>query len=404
MTEPVSIGGRGVRAACILGFLLLVFSSSASTLAQDGTPQPAGGTSGLEEMLAHVPAELPELDDPEGLYIAYADIAAQLDAVGVDPPASFEDEGFREWSRATVGMWLPSIPSLWFQEFRADYGFDLLQAEQTLEISQPPFNLSLYRGDFDEAAVLAALEEIGYRPGGVDDRRVLSLGDEISFEGPGRYTLGAMSYMTILDDGTLAFAAQRSTIEAIIAVENGEVPSMVEDDSVAALLSNAPSDLVTAVLAPGTMLMADPLTGFLRTALEATPDLDAMATEQAVTAQMPQVYLALLGETAGGPLMPIGEGTPEPLPDDVPTARGVVVLLMQGPAAAEEAVPVIEERLATGATASDQQPFAELFPDPTVTAVPEEAVVVVELPFGETARGILRTLFNSRDLGFVAWG
>jgi hypothetical protein len=76
---------------------------------------------------------------------------------------------------------------------------------------------------------------------------------------------------------------------------------------------------------------------------------------------------------------------------------------MPGPAAAQEAVPVIEERLATGATASEQQPFAEIFPEPTVTAVPEEAVVVVELPFGETSRGILRILFNSRDLGFVAW-
>ncbi len=397
-------GRIGDRLLChtfgVLLVVLVLLSSVVGAKAQEGASAEVGA-SGLTEMLAMVPAELPELEDPEGLYVAYADLAAQLDAVGIEPPASFEDEGFRDWSRATLGMWLPSIPSLWFQEFRADYGFDLLQAEQTLEISLPPFNLSLYRGQFDEAAVLAALEEIGYRPGGVADRLVLSLGDEISFEGPGRYTLGAMNYMTILEDGTLAFASQRSTIEAIIAVDNGEAPSMAEEDGVATLLSHAPSDLVTALLAPGTQLMADPLAGFLRTEAGATPDLDAMATEQAAIAEMPRVSLALLGETAGGPLMPAGEGTPEPLPENVPAARGVIVLLMPGPAAAEAAVPVIEERLATGATLSNGQPFAQLFPDPTVTAVPEEAVVVVELPFGETSRGILRVLFNSRDLGFV---
>ena len=401
MTGPVVIGGRGVRVACAIVFLLLL--SSATTLAQDGSPPAEGGTSGLNEMLARVPADVPEWDDPSGLFVAYADLAAQLDAVGVEPPASVEDEGFRSWSRATLGLWLPSIPGLWFEEFRKDFGFDLLQAEQTLEIGPSVSNLTLYRGQFDEAAVLAALEEAGYRPGGVGDRRVLSLGDEIRFQGPGSYATGTMNYMTILEDGTLAFAAQRSIIEATIAVDTRDAPSIAEDDGVAALLAHAPSDLVTALLVPGTMLMADPLAGFFEGGPGATPDIDAMATEQAVTAEMPRVSLALLGETAGGPLLPSGEGTPAPLPEGVPRAQGVIVLLMPGPAAAQEAVPVIEERLATGATASEQQPFAEIFPEPTVTAVPEEAVVVVELPFGETSRGILRILFNSRDLGFVAW-
>jgi hypothetical protein len=161
---------------------------------------------------------------------------------------------------------------------------------------------------------------------------------------------------------------------------------------------------VSALLVPGVMLAGDLLPGFLLPDPGATPDLEALATEQAELSQMPRISLALLGETAGGPLSTSLRGTPEPLPDDTPTGRAFIALLMPGPAAAEDAVPVIEERLATGSTLSSRQPFAELFPDPTVTALPDEAIVLVDLPFGETQRGILLRLLYARDLGFIAWG
>ena len=98
------------------------------------------------------------------------------------------------------------------------------------------------------------------------------------------------------------------------------------------------------------------------------------------------------------------EGTLEPLPEGTPVGRGFIGLLMPGPAAAEDAVPIIEERLATGSTLADGRPFADIFPDPTVTAIPEDSLVLIDLPFGKTQRGILLRLLITRDLGFIAWG
>ncbi len=404
--QAIGSGGQ-LRSVLLIVVVLLLVTRVGNVEAQEGSPAPSpDGASGLTEMLAHVPADLPELESPEQAIVAYADIAAQLKAVGVEAPESVDDEGFGRWQRATAGLAMPSRASEFISLFRADFGFDLLQTERTLAIEVPPFNLAFFRGNFDEATVLAALEDLGYRPGGIGGQRVLSVGEdaELDLTAPGSYALGSMDYMTILDDGTLVFASERAIIAAVIAVDTGDAPSLIEQRGVAALVEQAPADLVSAAIVPGTQLLGGPPLDVFLPQAGATPDMDAVATEMAEQAQMPRVTLALLAETAGGPLPAPREGTPVPLPDDAPTGRGIVILLMPGPAAAENAVPVIEERLMTGTTLSNQQPFAELFPDPTVTALPDDAVVVVELPFGEAYRGILLRLLYSRDLGFVAWG
>ncbi|MDP9070138.1 MAG: hypothetical protein M3N68_02390, partial [Actinomycetota bacterium] len=69
--------------------VLLLVTRVGNVEAQEGSPAPSpDGASGLTEMLAHVPADLPELESPEHAIVAYADIAAQLKAVGVEAPES----------------------------------------------------------------------------------------------------------------------------------------------------------------------------------------------------------------------------------------------------------------------------------------------------------------------------
>lgn len=86
-----------------------------------------------------------------------------------------------------------------------------------------------------------------------------------------------------------------------------------------------------------------------------------------------------------------------------PPARGVVVL-MGSPDAADIAAPIIEERLAAGASAVTGQPYAEFCPRHTVEAVPQASVVLIDLTLGEgTSRAILMQMLSSRDLGFLAW-
>ena len=373
-----------------------------------GTPGAVGRSAqvpaaDLEAMLGLVPATFPDLDDPELANITYANIAAQLEAVEVAAPGSMDDEAFSEWVAATVGLPVPSHAAQYLQSWREDYGFDLLQADQTLQISLPPFDLSLFRGRFDEREIVRALRELGYKPVG-NDRPILAIrGDfEQDITAQTDYKLAAMNYATILDDGTLAFASAQDILESVLDVVAGETLSLAERDDIAALLPNVPDDLASALFVDGTMLTGGVPEELLELDPQATPDIEAIATDVAEGSDMPPVVTAMLGTTTGGPLQLDGETSPPS--SDIPAARGAVVVVLQSPDAAETAAPVIEERLATATSLATDQPYAELFPERSVEAVPETPVVRIDLTFAEdTQRNILMQMLFSRDLRFLAW-
>lgn len=402
----------GVGPTLLIGRLLLLLSivtaatwGPALASAQDGTPSvaPAGG-SGLASLLALVPATLPELEEPERATITYADLATQLAAVGVEPPDDVDDDAFRSWTAATMGLSLPSTAAQNLKVWRQDFGFDLLQADQTLQITLPPFDLTMYRGRFDEAAVASALGRLGYEPIDAGGKTILSVREdfEIDLGAPTGYANASMNYAAMLDDGTLVFAPAQAIVESVLEVEADEASSLVERDDLAALLPHLPAGLVSALLVSGLMLAGGLPDSFPDLGSLGTPDIDAIATEVAEQGRMPPIQLALLGMTAGGPLELLGEALPQP--PNTPAARAVVVLLMYSPDQAEDAVPIVEERLATGSAIQLDQSFAELFPEQMVRAVPGEPVVLIELSFGErTSRQILQRLLFDRDLGFIAW-
>jgi hypothetical protein len=125
-----------------------------------------------------------------------------------------------------------------------------------------------------------------------------------------------------------------------------------------------------------------------------------MTVAEAEFRRMPPVVTALLGSTAGGPLF---AATPEPMAPGQAAARVVAALVMTSPDAAKTAVPVIEERLATGATRHGLA-YAEMFPGHEGRAAANAPVVLIELiPAAETPREILYRLAVTRDLGFLAW-
>src|SRR5688572_16764160 len=73
------------------------------------TPPPAGGHGSLAALLALAP-DLPTLPDQSGLQIAqFADCAAQMAAVGVQPPTLGDEESESAWVRATWWMPLPHM-------------------------------------------------------------------------------------------------------------------------------------------------------------------------------------------------------------------------------------------------------------------------------------------------------
>jgi hypothetical protein len=100
-------------------------------------------------------------------------------------------------------------------------------------------------------------------------------------------------------------------------------------------------------------------------------------------------------------------GTPTPVASDAPAATAIVAVTTISHEAAEQAVPVIEERLATQRPPSlppDAGTFATLYPDRSVTAVPDQPVVLIELhPAPDVPRTSLINFFYQRALTFVAW-
>jgi hypothetical protein len=392
-----------------IGFsFLVVIGSLASITPAAATQTPSAGADangGLATMLAQVPDPLPCLEAANQALIFYADIAGQLSSLGLEAPDDIDSPEFDDWKGATQGLAMPLTSAQYLLKWRDLFGFDLLQADQTLQISSPPFELSLYRGRFDEDAVRRALEDLDYSAIDVEHGTIVTVRDdyELDLGSPARFVLATMNFATILPDGTIAFAPAREIIEAVLQLEADGSRSLADRDDVASLLPHLPADLVSAVIVPGWQLALETANPADMLAPDATPDINAIASQLAEADEMPPVGLAILGTTAGGPLMSLGSATPEPLPPGTPAAQAVVALHMISPRAAEQSVPIIEQRLATGSAVSMDQPFAELFPEQSVEAVPGEPVVLVVLSLGDIPPNILLRLLFNRDLTFIAW-
>lgn len=386
----------------MLVVVTLLATAPAWAEAQGGaTPAVAPATNAMQEMFGRVPAQLPELEDQSSAIIAYVDIKAQIEAVGVTPPSNMDDPSYDAWLAATANPALPRSASPFGNYTREDYGFDLLQADQALSIALPPFSLTLLQGRFDQAAVLQALETAGYQPVEVGGHELLSLrGDfEMDVDAPKAFRMPAMNFAVILDDGSLAFASAGAPLAAVLNVAAGTALSMMEVAGMAMLLDAAPPDLVSAVVVQGTSIAGDVGLSLLD---EGTPDVSAIATEISETSEMPPVVMVLLGATAGGPLGTADD--PVPVPEGAPEAHAVAVLLMLSPEAAEAAVPIIEERLDRGESRESGEPFTTMFPERSVVAVEGAPAVLMHLAPGDGVRPfILMNMLFSRDLSFLAW-
>jgi hypothetical protein len=221
--------------------------------------------------------------------------------------------------------------------------------------------------------------------------------------------LGYLNVVALADDGTLIFGSTRDGVRGALAAATGTEPSFAGRADIAPLLRAAPPDLVSALLVDGDLLRAvpDPAGAFLGE--ESPQDFATRVAEEQVEARrLPPVAAALLGRTAG--LLPGDSGTATPAALSPPSARLVVSLSTINADAAETAVTVIAERLATGRTpplmSGDlaNRPWLELFPRQTVHAVSGEPAVLIELvPAPGVPPSIVQTMLFQRIPGFLAW-
>lgn len=392
---------RAVIRAAGMALAAIPLVAPAAAVAQGATPA-APATGGLAAMLAMAPATYPWVDEPTQVMITYADIATQLAVTGVPPVESMDDPGFSEWIAATRALPMPMHVAEYLKFWREDYGFDLFQADQTLSLGLPPFDLSLFRGRFDHEVIRATLTAKGYRSVEVDGHEILTLRDdyEQDLNAPFAYRLAAMNHIALLDDGSVASSSVQAALVAVSDVAAGMAPSLMEQAGPAMLVGHAPGDLVAATIVSGTVLAGNLPAGLIDLEPGATPDFDAIATEIAETSEMPPVVVLLVGATAGGPLF----GEDIETPPGVPDLHAIAMALMLAPEAAEAAVPIVGERLETGESTNSGRPFTDFFPAHEVRAVEGMPVLIVDLtPGPETPPNILVNMLFNRDLNFLAW-
>jgi hypothetical protein len=407
------ISRRAVSVVLLVVLLTAGLVPLAARAGAEASPVPiATGESPLAAMLERLPDRPLGLD---GAMVTYADVAGQTAALGVDAPrGTGDEEGRQQWLAAIMPLTLSQATGQhWARpEWGETYGFDLYQIEQVAEYGAPPFGLTVLRGTFDPEELRAAWVRGGYQSIdlGAGEAYAVREDFEIDFSDPGsRMALGYLNVVALADDGTLIFGSSRDGVRGALAAAAGTKPSFAERADVAPLLRAAPPNLTSALIVDGELLraVADPAGAFLG---EESPEDFAtrVAEEQVDARRLPPVAAALLGRTAG--LLPgdPGMATPEPMP--APSARLVVALSMTGPDAAETASAVIAERLATGRTPAllggemAGRPWAELFPDRSVHAVPGEPAVLIELmPAPGVRPFILPEMLFQRMPGFLAW-
>ena len=382
--------------------------AEAQDVATSTTPPAAGS---VEELLALLPDPYPSLAADATPLATYADIAGQLAAVGVTAPTLGDEDGGRLWARVTLGLqYPPDLAQFAVQaEVWEPFGWSPFDVDQSLWFGQPPAITTVLRGRFDSDAVEAALLKIGYLPREVPgavaafsiEHKDLQLSDPIE-----RFLLtSGLRTLAILPDGTFVWSGHPEGARAVAAVAAG-APSIVRRAPVAELMEAVAEPLASSMLLPGLALAG----GFDPLAVTLDPDatsasIDDMATAvaaaEAERRRMPPVGLALFGVTYGGEFVD-PEGTPVPLPVDAPPTRHRFYIHVGGRGAAARAVPVIEERLATGGSSVSEQAWSELFQDWSVSVVGERPVVLVEVDPGAN-RTLWYALLSRRDLGFLAW-
>jgi hypothetical protein len=404
----------------VLAVLLLAGAGLPGDLAPPGVRAQATASprstdveaSKLGEMLGRLPDRPLGLD---GAMVTYADVALQTTSLSVTPSRDAGDqEGLQQWMAAVMPLNLPqSTGRHWsLPEWREAFGFDLFQVEQAVEYAAPPFGLTVLRGSFDPAELRAAWARGGYRPIdlGAGEAYAVREDYEIAFSDPGsRMALSYLNVVALSDDGTLVLGSTRDGVRGALAAAAGTAPTFAERADVASMVRAAPPNLVSALLVDGELLhtLPDPAEAFLGD--ESLEDFATRAaTEQTEARRLPPVAAVLLGQMAGA--IAAGNGMATPSSPPALPVRLVVILATIGPEAAQTAATVIAERLARQRTPlmmtreMTARPWAELFPEREVRAVPGESAVLIELV---SAAGvspfILQDMLFQRTPGFLAW-
>lgn len=320
----------------------------------------------------------------------------QADALDIALPFDMnDDEQMHAWIQ---GMFNVTTPSFILQHvFRPEWdeltGFDISQITTGAEIGEPPSMVTFLRGSFDPSFVQAAQALGGYQPLDINGHAVMSLNetDDVDLTNTLQsMVLARMNNSTILDDGTLVYAPTLELIEQVLAPES-TLATLPEVERAMATLDGPL--ISSALLGPGNFLPGIPAELLApQSQIEIADFILAMRDQQPA----PVVLAAIAGSTAGGPI------TLDDLTDPAsqPKSETKLALIYATPGDAEIAAGQIEQRLATGSSMVNQQPWTALFSTWSAEPNADQSSVLVTIEWRDRAANTLALIYN-RDLGFI---
>jgi hypothetical protein len=370
------------------------------------TPTPSGPNAQLLSFLGLVPDIMSSDNSPQGEIAEFADVALQLAAVSATSPTSADDPNLRLWIRATSWITLPQdlqVRAL-DPQWRELFGFDVFQIDQSLVAAEPPNQITYLRGRFDPNEVTTALTKSGYKPVDIEGIQAYSLFPEagIDLNNPvSHLALAHMNNGVILADGTLVSSSTLDAIRQVVAVSKGESPSLTSRVDIPALVQAMPRPLASAILIPGSNLS---LFGALIDPRITAEQVQALMDQIHQLGDMPPISLALLGVSAGGPLLNFGAGGTPEASSTIESAVFDIGLLTVSPSQARTAERTIAARVGALGSAVTQRPYANMFTSVQPAGPADLPIAVVELTFSaESSPRIWAQLILQRDLLFLGW-
>lgn len=350
----------------------------------------------LGDYLALSPISIASLDLAAPFTFGNAQL--QMDALAFQLPFDMTDEeALRNWIEGCYTVALPSAFRTYalYEQFEELFGFTIGQVFSGAEIGEPPAMVTMLRGQFDVVQIRAAQLAQGYTQLEIDGYEVYSLSQEADFEltnAVQALALAKLNNSTILDDGTLIYAA---TLDLLRTTLTGDA-TLADQPLVQQARAGLDVPLTTAlVLGPGALEPGIPVDILLpRSQDEIAGFMLAMRAQES----SPIVLTAIVGNSPGGPLPGI-VGEPDPPAPGEPIAKSKLSLVYATPEEAALAAEQIEQRLATGESLMQQAPWTDLLQSWSAVADPDLGIVLVTLEWVGPPRTL--DLVYSRDTAFI---
>jgi hypothetical protein len=332
--------------------------------AQSSEPSPRGhhpfpasepgvaGPQGLVDLLAWVPQRLIEASAESGVHWYYADLAGQLDSLGIahDADASGMDDA--NWLPAFTPL---AVGSSAFQfarveEFIDAIGFQPLGIDQTLLVGAPPEQLTLFRATFDASRLESAWEGAGYtRESAADGQSFWTIDTEGEFDidhPVQRVVFSAFNNLALAGPDLLLCAPTRALLEEALAAADGGAAAAIAEPYFQAALATLPATTVSAVsFSPAGI-------GF---SVGTTEDMageysDLIVQSDAEVGPLPR-YSGLVTALGAGAMAS----------EDGGDAGGAMIrMVTSSPADAEQVLAAVEYRWTEGASIRTGQPYTDL--------------------------------------------